>query len=517
MFYRSTVWLLLVCVASISSDAPAAVAQAAVSTVVLIKSGSLQGLALNGGGVVFNGIPYAAPPVGALRWQEPGPVKGWTGVRDATRISHACMQPNQMWNAAPAANSSEDCLYINVWTPRPDSSAHLPVMVWIHGGGFTGGAGNESLFNGESFVARGVVLVTLNYRLGLFGFYSHPALTSSSRSRASGNYGLLDQNAALHWVRENIAQFGGDPGAITVFGQSAGGGSVIALLASPLTRGIVRSAIVESGAMLRREPMTSRKVAEEWGTRFAGQNTLAQLRAVPAEELLNRWDAFARSDRAIQAGPIIDGYVLTDDPGAVFARHAEPAIPLIIGNNSREGFGTMPDAGVAGAVKAFYGADASAVLAEYAAPDVVLGSPGAQWLTDTTFRCGAVITAARHDAGGAPVYAYQFEQPLPGREAQGAAHSYELPFVFGNLSKNGVLGGAFSAPDHALSDLMVTYWTQFAKTGDPNGAGVPKWPRFDAHARAFVHFATMYDGNVKQDRGLRQNACRAFEKRVSAP
>jgi para-nitrobenzyl esterase len=176
----------------------------------------------------------------------------------------------------------------------------------------------------------------------------------------------------------------------------------------------------------------------------------------------------------------------------------------------------MPDDAVASAATQFYGADAAAVLSEYSGgPDPVLGSIGAKWLTDTTFRCGAVITAGRHDARGAPVYSYQFEQPLPGREAQGAAHSYELPFVFGNLSTDGVLGGPFSDRDHALSALMTTYWTQFAKTGNPNGKGTPNWPRFDSRARAFVRFSTAFDGNVKQDARLRMNACRAFEKKVA--
>src|ERR1700733_11072555 len=271
--------------------------------VVRLRSGSLQGEPLGAAGAVFKGIPFAAAPVGALRWREPMPVASWQGLRAATQYRSACAQPDMGWNSSLVPTASEDCLYLNVWTPRLERAAHLPVMVWIHGGGFTGGSGTDPMFDGGRLSAHGVVLVTLNYRLGVLGFFSHPQLGAAVGS-APGNFGLLDQIAALKWVRDNIVRFGGDPAAVTVFGQSAGGGSVVALLTSPLASGTFRAAIVESGATLDVRPATTLAAARAIGAKFADKATLAQLRAVPVNELLQRWGA-ARPP--IHAGPIADG------------------------------------------------------------------------------------------------------------------------------------------------------------------------------------------------------------------
>jgi para-nitrobenzyl esterase len=492
------------------------------AVVVRLESGSLEGDKRGPSGAVFKGIAFAAPPVGSLRWREPLPVASWKGTRPAKQYASACAQTNMGWNASLVPTASEDCLYLNVWTPRLDPAARLPVMVWIHGGAFAGGSGTDPMFDGERLSARGVVLVTLNYRLGVLGFFSHPQLGAEAQG-APGNFGLLDQIAALRWVRDNIERFGGDPAAVTIFGQSAGGGSVVALLTSSAAKGLFRSAIVESGVMLTPEPAMTLAAARTIGERFADKATLLQLRALQTSDLLQRWGVFvAGTQRAdpqarasVQVGPITDGKVLIEDPAAAFAAGHEQKVPLIIGNNAREGFGRIPDAQLPGIIQEFYGPDAAAVLPDYTASpgtqNSALGSPANQWLTDTTFRCGAVITAARHSATGATVYSYQFEQSLPGHLQDGAQHSFELPYVFGNLLGEGMLGGAYTSSDRDLADIMGGFWTNFAKTGNPNGPGLPPWPAFDSTSRAYIRFATAYAAAASVDHGLRQNACRVFE------
>jgi para-nitrobenzyl esterase len=441
-------------------------------------------------------------------------VAPWSGTRDATSFGRPCAQPDQGWNSPVAARSSENCLYLNVFTPKPAAGAHLPVMVWIHGGGFTGGAGGDPAFAGDHLIAQGIVLVSINYRLGVFGFLALPQRPLAAGASSSGNFGLEDQVAALKWVRANIANFGGDPANITIFGQSAGGGSVLDLLTSPLTSGLVRHAIIESGVALGIMPTASLADAERIGARFAQGSTVEQLRAMSTGAVMRRYAAFMRQGPRNQLGPIVDGRVLPEDPMAVFARHGELAVPLIIGNNAREGFGRIPDRALPEAIRRAYGAGADEALALYgfghgAEPNVdpVLGGPGPQFLTDTTFRCGAVITAVRHASAGAPVWEYQFEQSLPGRHKDGAAHSYELPYVFGNLLQDGFLGGAYGPRDRALSNVMVRYWTDFARTGDPNEKGVPHWPRFEPSTRAFMRFSTAFPDDEKVGHRLRGDLC----------
>jgi para-nitrobenzyl esterase len=490
---------------------------------VQVHSGTLQGEALAQGGAAFKGIPYAAAPVGERRWRPPEAVKPWPGIRAATHFGGACEQPAQGWNNSLLPTASEDCLYLNVWTPRLDAAAHLPVMVWIHGGGFIGGAGTDPMFSGEALTKKGVVIVTLNYRLGIFGFLAHSDLSSESKQHASGNYAFRDQIAALDWVRGNISQFGGDPKQITIFGQSAGGGSVITLLTSPLTRGKFQRAIVESGPILGGPPPKSLAEAESLGREFAGPAGVSALRGLSTEEVMRRWASFMSTQPNARFGPIIDGYIIQIDAASAFAQHREIGIPLIIGNNAREGFGRLNEEELAGAIKRFYGDDAAPALALYSSsgestvPDPLLGSPAAQWLTDSSFRCGAVVTAARHSAAGAPVYAYQFEQSLPGREAEGAAHTYELPYVFGNLLSEGPLSATFGPADRQLSEVIISYWTNFAKNGDPNGEGLVEWPQYKIGNGVFIRLSSAFPNDAKVAEGLRKKQCDLFEKKIDAP
>jgi para-nitrobenzyl esterase len=299
-----------------------------------------------------------------------------------------------------------------------------------------------------------------------------------------------------------------------VFGQSAGGMSVLTLLGSRLAQGKFQRAIIESGALIGGPPMKRLEEAEMAGTEFAGADSLKSLRELPATELLKRFGSFMSTHRETRPGPVIDGYVLSADPNAAFRLHQENKIPLIIGNNAREGFGRVSEDALGNAIKQFYGA-ATAASSFYTTPDPVLGSPATQWVTDTSFRCSAVLTAARHAASGAPVYSYHFEQSIPGREGDGAAHSYELPYVFGNLLAAGPLAGPYGGADRRLSNVMLTYWTNFAKRGDPNGEGLPVWPRFSASSGGYLRFSSALPQDAQAAEGLRRPQCQLFETKLA--
>ena len=422
--------------------------------------------------------------------------------------------------------SSEDCLFLNVWVPEFPPHSRLPVMVWIHGGGNYAGASSNAGFDGESLARHGVVLVSLNYRLTVFGFFAHPELTRESPHHASGNYGLMDQIAALRWVHENIARFGGDPANVTLFGQSAGAVDVNALLTSPLAKGLFQRAIAESGTVTRNPDaatlsMTAlgavmevksgaitysdaplRAEAEQQGAALAAglhAPSLAALRGLSAGELLEA--ASGRRSIGPANGVVVDGWVLPKPPAAVFAAGREHRVPLLIGNNSRER--TPPPAELTPAMEAMYGPLAARAASLYTASDSLYGNPLTQWVVDTMYRCPVVAELTWHAAAGNPAYEYQFDRAAPGREAVGAVHGSEVAYVFGRLISGG-RGPQYNAIDQDLSAAIEQYWTNFAKTGDPNGAGVPRWPEFDPAARGYLEFT---DKGPVAAEGLRRPFC----------
>ncbi len=464
--------------------------------VVRTSAGRIRGIARADGGAQFRGIPYAEPPVGPLRWRAPVPKKPWSGVRDANAYGSSCSQPllGGAWNRYDAEHSSEDCLYLNVDTPTWPAQKPLPVMFWIHGGANAGGSGSGSLYNDGTLTYHGVVLVTINYRLGIFGFLAHPALTRESPHHASGDYGLMDQILALKWVRENIARFGGDPGNITVFGQSAGSIDMGMLMTSPLARGLFQRAIGESGSPFSPQQATLAD-AEKQGEQVAaklnvatGAEGIAALRKIAAPDLIQQIGALALAWPGI--GPDVDGWVLPRAPDEVFKAGEEAQIPLLLGTNSRE-FG---DAGTGDQLRAAIehaaGDYAPPALALYGlanggqgSTDPLYGTAGQQWGADNIFHCPITTEALWHSAAHRATYEYEFDRAIPGQEAQGAVHSAELPYVFGQFPTTGNIAGNFGPVDMHLADLIETYFTNFAKTGDPNGEGLPSWPELDATQR----------------------------------
>jgi para-nitrobenzyl esterase len=494
--------------------------------VVAVNGGQLRGSMLDKGGAVFKGIPYAQPPIGDLRWREPQPVKPWTGVREATAFGAPCAQNS---GNRPMANSQEDCLFLNIWNSEWPPKAKQPVMLWIHGGGNYGGTASSAASDGESLARHGVVLVSINYRLTIFGFFAHPELTKASASHASGNYGLMDQIAALKWVHDNIAKFGGDPANVTVFGQSAGAVDVNVLMTSPLAKGLFQRAIAESGTVTRNPDeatlgMTAlgalMKIksgpvnysdaptlaeAEKTGEQLTGGKSLKELRALSTEEIL-KFVAGPRLSIGPANGVVADGWVFPKPPAQVFASGKEERIPLLVGNNSRERTPQVTPAEIARAMQAMYGPLAPRALALYKPEsDPLYGSQGAQWVVDTMYRCPVVAELDWHAAAGNPAYEYQFDRAAPGREAAGATHGAEVPYVFGRLGAN------YAAADRDLSAAMQQYWTNFAKTGNPNGANLPPWPKFDVAAHGYMEFTD--SGPVSRE-GLRKPFCDLYVENV---
>jgi para-nitrobenzyl esterase len=398
------------------------------------------------------------------------------------------------------AGPSEDCLYLNVWTPAKSSKERLPVMVWIYGGGFQAGASSEPRQDGEHLAKRGVVVVSFNYREGVFGFLAHPELTKESGRKASGNYGLLDQVAALRWVRKNIAEFGGDPRNVTIFGESAGSFSVSALMASPLAKGLFHRAIGQSGAFFSVGEQTlaegSLAASEGAGVKLAeklGAKSLAELRAKPAAEVLDA----ATADPSARIGPNVDGYMLPEPVFSVFAAGKQARVPLLAGWNADEvrAYVTLGPArptakGFADQAKARFGESADALLKVYPAgtDDEAVRSAG-DLAGDTFIAYSTWKWIETHlKTGGSPVYRYVFEQPVPvpegtkvngvavtGKEV-GARHAGEIEYVFGALATTPV---PWQPEDRKVSDAMMAYWSNFAKAGDPNGPGLPAWPRYE--------------------------------------
>jgi para-nitrobenzyl esterase len=490
---------------------------------VRTTGGPLRGVARPDGGAEFLGIPYAQPPVGDLRWREPLPVKLWTGVRTAGSFGAPCAQPVMGdWNRHDAEASKEDCLFLNVMTPVWPAKQLLPVMLWFHGGGNEGGSASSALYKDGTLIRHGVLLVTVNYRLGIFGFFAHPALSAESVHQGSGNYGLMDQILALRWVGENVANFGGDPHNITVFGQSAGAVDTGLLMTSGLSKDLFQRAIAESGTAFG-VPLAPLAAAEKAGETYAaglklaaGVKGLTQLRHLTAQQLLASQSS--QSPRP-HFGPDIDGWAIAREPASVFAAGEEAAIPLLFGTTGREfaaaifGIPTAQDA-LRKTIADFFGGLAPRALTAYglaegaeASDDPLYGSLADQWAADLAFRCPATAQGAWHNAAHHPTYEYEFTHAIPGQEAQGAVHSSDLPYVFGYFPKSGNIAGNFNDLDIQLSGLMESYWTNFAKTGDPNSAGLPVWPPFGVE-RKFIRF--QQDGKVVPLASLRDGPCGAY-------
>lgn len=491
--------------------------------VVKTVAGRVRGVARSGGGAEFLGIPYAQPPVGRLRWRPPVAKKPWSGVREATAFGAPCTQPVMGdWNRHDAENGRENCLFLNVITPAWPAAQALPVMVWLHGGANIGGSAGSALYKDGTLANHGVVLVTVNYRLGVLGFMALPGLSRESAHRASGNYGLMDQILALQWVRTNIAAFGGDPENVTVFGQSAGSMDTGMLMTSPQARGLFEKAIAESGAAFSPRVDTLAQAESMWAAAVdklnppAGARGIAYLRRIPARELIARLGAGAKQWPGI--GPNVDGWILPHSPQAAFASGQEASIPLLLGTTSREFGSEEPLDALRASITRAAGSLAPAALKMYGiannetgASDPLYGSASTQWAADSMFHCPITTQALWHSRAGHPVYEYELDHPIPGQEAQGAVHSGDLPYVFGYFPKTGNIAGKFTDVDFKLADRMETYWTNFARSGDPNGAGLPEWPRLEADSQRFMRFGV--DGRpVASKKPLRGAQCGLYRE-----
>ncbi len=468
---------------------------------VQTAAGTLEGT-YESGIRIFRGVPFAQPPAGDLRWREPQPVQPWEGVRQADNFGPRAMQRFIFDDMNFRSDGmSEDCLYLNVWTPAKLGDEKLSVLVYFYGGGFVAGDGSEYRYDGESMARRGIVMLTVNYRLGVFGFFAHPELTQASPHRASGNYGLLDQTAALRWVHDNIAAFGGDPERVTIAGESAGSFSVSAQMASPLSSDLVAGAIGESGSLLASLRMTTLAEAEQAGQQWAkliNAPSLAALRAVPADSLLA---ATARAE-APRFTVTIDGHFFPQSPDTIYAAGQQAPVPLLLGWNSEEssyrgllGDRELTPKNYATAVKELYGDRAPEVLQRYpgTTQEEVMQSAtdlaSDRFIGLGTWKWGQVHAQTSQQ----PVYRYYYTRPRPpvrdsateGAEAvlgqprpAGAVHSAEIEYALGNLPTNRVFD--WQPEDYRVSAIMQGYFVNFIKTGDPNGLGLPRWPAADA-------------------------------------
>jgi para-nitrobenzyl esterase len=461
-----------------------------------VAGGQVEGVAA-GGISSFKGIPFAAPPVGALRWKKPQPVVAWSGVKRATAFGASCMQDAAMLQFTQAPPGvSEDCLYLNVWTPAKAAGDKLPVMVWIYGGGFAAGTTASATSDGTRLAQKGVVLVSVAYRVGAFGFLASPELSKES-GKGSGNYGLQDMIAGLQWVKDNIAAFGGDPTNVTIFGESAGGIAVSMLGASPAAKGLFAKAISESGgsfAPSRRgdeggQNVPTLAVAEAAGQAFFGKlgaASLAAARARPADEIQ------AGQGPGLGTGfwPVDDGDVLPGDQYVLYTQGKFNDTPVLIGSNSDEGAlfvrGGVTSAAFEQQIRAGYGEQADKILGAYPhATDAEALQSARDMFRDSAFAWPTWAWARlQTEKGKGDVYVYYFDHRTP-QSPNGASHADELGYVFRNL---GGPGGAPRPEDVAMSELVSSYWTNFAKTGDPNGAGLPKWPAYTVDKQETMFF-----------------------------
>jgi para-nitrobenzyl esterase len=449
---------------------------------VKVSEGMVQGTFENGL-TVYKGIPFAAPPVGDLRWKAPQPARKWEGVKDATKYGPAAFQGGN-----PPSGKSEDCLYLNIWTPAKSAKEKIPVLVWIYGGGFSFGSTAEPGYNGEKLAKKGVVLVSIAYRVGQLGFLAHPELSAENPNHVSGNYGILDQIAGLQWIKKNIAAFGGDPNKVTIFGESAGGISVSMLCASPLAKGLFQGAISESGGSFGPtraktypgENMKTLKQAEADGVAYAqkvGATSIAELRKMEADKL--------PLGMGMGGGwPITDGYVIPDDQHKLYEAGKYNDIPVLIGYNSDEGASfsreKTPEEYVTG-VKARYGKFADDLIKAYPAGETTVPKTARDLARDAAFGWQTWSWARlQSQTGKSKVFLYYFDQhpdyPKDSpRFGYGSPHGQEVAYVFMNLDAS---NPQTTKSDLEISEAMGTYWTNFTKYGDPNGTGVPKWPTF---------------------------------------
>lgn len=451
---------------------------------VKIANGALEGILDKSSGMrSFKGIPFAEPPVGDLRWKPPQPVKNWQGVRKAGKFSDSCMQTltrsRNPWTKEFMVQNeaSEDCLCLNVWTGAKAASEKRPALVWIHGGAFYEGSGEVLAYDGEELAKKGLVVVTINYRLGIFGFFTHPELTKESPNHASGNYGLLDCIAALQWVQKNIAAFGGDPNRVTIVGQSAGAMAVHALTASPSAKGLFHRAIAESGSSVARRTRNlsdSEKEGVKWAE-TKGATSLRELRAKPAAELMG----------GARFGPVVDGWFLPADTATIFAQGKQNDVPTMTGLTADEGsssptYGKLKPDEFAKQAQQRFGAQAEAFLKLYPSNDQTQsGLSQKQSARDQGLVSMYLWAAERAKTGKAKAYTYYFTRGIPWPEHPefAAFHTGDVPYFFANLKH---LNRPWETVDRKLSETASGYWVNFAKTGDPNGKGLPNWPAFDA-------------------------------------
>lgn len=540
----STLGLLLSVLVGSAEKLPSA---ASAGPEVHVKDGALRGK-LQDNIAVFLGIPFASPPVGPLRWREAQPVAPWTGLRDATKPSHPCIQAvggdDTFLEPLAAAygatyirqpvDPSEDCLYLNVWSAHPQPAAHLPVMVWVHGGNNVSGNGAESGYDGTSLASRGVVVVTINYRLGVMGFFAHPELSAESSHHSSGNYGLLDQIAALEWVQRNISQFGGDPANVTLFGESAGSIDALTLMVSPLTTNLFRRVIAESGPAfglgpsqnLSRMQQLGAAVGEEAAGHAGAQPgvQLAALRKLPAAEVAQIESRLIASRfKGYDANAaIVDGWLLPQSPARAFASGAIQRVNLVVGMNARE-FSAFRVAAAAAAkaspqpsvkssvsdqIKVFadtarplYGSWTDLAVATYMGRILLHGDVALdQASNDIVGTCPSGAEAALTTSAGARAFVYRFDRSVPGRgqSTLGAFHSLEIPYVFGTFKSRNFGWLPFDPTDQKLSQVMESYWTNFAKSGDPNAPDLPKWAAWNTDQEPYIAFSQNGDAVPQQ-------------------
>ncbi|CAM2157244.1 Carboxylic ester hydrolase [Pararobbsia alpina] len=466
---------------------------------VAIQSGRVAG-AVADGVESFKGIPYAQAPVGPLRWRAPQPVHPWAGVRDARAYGKDCLQEPFPGDAAPlGVGLSENCLFMNVWRPAQAAEKKLPVMVWIYGGGFVNGGSSPGVYSGSEFAKQGIVFVSFNYRVGRFGFFAHPSLTAANADDGLlGNYGLMDQIAALKWVQANIDKFGGDPGNVTIFGESAGGFSVASLITSTLTDGLFQRAIIESGSGRHNiTPGLTLKQAESAGTEFAkannidgsGEQALRKLRKLPARKVVNGLN-MSTMRVPTYAGPMIDGKLITGEPQDVYAAGNFHKVPLIVGANAADlGFppkvSSVDDAlAPLGAAKKEAARSAYAPTGSAKPDDVAMEIASDQFMVEP-----ARFVARTFSGAGAPTWEYRFGYVADSMKQQwpGAVHASEIPYAFDTLHAR--YANAVTAQDSAMAQQMHAYWVNFAKNGDPNGAGLPQWTRYSTQEDKLLWFA----------------------------